>query len=297
MSMPFDATMKDLGRDNSADFLVTFYRPVRGVISLLNPDLSTVTTAADFVLGVGDPLSEVIHFDFQSSPSAWKHASTLVYNALLYSDYHVPIHSIVILLRPEAAHANLNGTVNYAARPKHGKMNFRYEVVRIWEWPAERLLSGPLGTAVLAVLGSLPEDVSTTDGLTAVVERLIERIGREAEQEQGRKLLTAAFVLSGLRVNRAVALRVFRGVQAMQDSDTFLYILEQGEEKGLKKGLKEGQVKEAKNLLLRLGKKRFGDPDKATAAQLSAIGDLRRLHRIQERMFEATSWQDLLDTP
>jgi predicted transposase YdaD len=297
MSMPFDATMKDLGRDHSADFLVTFYRPVRDVISLLNPDLSTVTTAADFVLGVGDPLSEVVHFDFQSGPSAWKHASTLVYNALLYSNHHVPVHSIVILLRPEAAHANLNGTVSYSARPKHGKMTFRYEVVRIWEWPAERLLTGPLGTAVLAVLGALPQGMSTEDALAAVVERLIERIERELEREQGHKLLTAAYILSGLRVNRAAARKVFRGVRAMRDSDTYMAILEEGEEKGLKKGLKQGQVKEAKNWLLSLGKMRFGDPNKATIAQLSAVTDLKRLHRIRARMMEATSWQDLLATP
>jgi hypothetical protein len=137
MSFRFDATMKDLGRDNPVDFLITFYRPPTGVVALLNPDLSTVTTAADFVLGLGDPLIEVVHIDFQTGPSAWKHASTLVYNALLHCNHHVPVHSIVILLRSEAAHTNLNGTVNYASRPEHGSMNFRYEVVRLWEWPAE----------------------------------------------------------------------------------------------------------------------------------------------------------------
>jgi hypothetical protein len=285
MSFRFDATMKDLGRDNPADFLITFYRPPTGVVALFNPDLSTVTTAADFVLGLGDPVSEVVHIDFQTGPSAWKHASTLVYNALLHCDYRVPVHSIVILLRSEAAHANLNGTVNYAARPEHGSMNFRYEVVRLWEWPAERLLAGPLGTAVLAVLGALPQEVSTQDGLTAVVQRLVERIEREAEKEQGRKLLTSAFILTGLRVSRNIARQVFRGVEAMRDSDTFMAILE------------EGQEKEAKVILLRLGKKRFGVPDEATASQLSAIVDLERLHRLIDRTFEARSWQDLLDTP
>jgi len=32
-----------------------------------------------------------------------------VYNALIHAHYHVPVHSIVILLRPQAAHSNLNG--------------------------------------------------------------------------------------------------------------------------------------------------------------------------------------------
>jgi hypothetical protein len=92
-------------------------------------------------------------------------------------------------------------------------------------------------------------------------------------------------MLGGLRVNRNVARQVFRGVQAMRESDTFMAILEEGEEK------------EAKSVLLRLGKKRFGEPDEAIAAHLTAITDLERLHRLQEHMFEATGWHDLLDTP
>jgi len=159
MSMPFDATLKDLGRDGPADFLISFDRPPTGALTLLNVDLSTVTTSADLVIGVGDPLEEIIHLDFQSSAAAWKHANVLVYNALIYADHHVPVHSIMILLRPQAAHFNLNGVVSYAARSGRGSMNFSYEVVRLWERPADELLAGPLGTVPLAVLGTLPEGV------------------------------------------------------------------------------------------------------------------------------------------
>jgi hypothetical protein len=158
LSLPFDATLKDLGRDGPADFLTTFDRPPSGAIALLNVDLSTVTTAADLVLGLGAPLTEIIHFDFQSGAAAWKHADVLVYNALLYADHHVLVHSIVSLLRPAATHSNLNGVVNYAARSGRGSMNFGYEVVRLWERPAEDLLAGPLGTAPLAMLGAPPLD-------------------------------------------------------------------------------------------------------------------------------------------
>ena len=46
------------------------------------------------------------------------------------------------------------------------------------------------------------------------------------------KLLTDAYLLSGLRIRRDIAKRIFQGVWAMHDSDTFLAILEEGEEKG-----------------------------------------------------------------
>src|SRR5580692_280089 len=129
MAMTFDATLKDMGRASPDGFLATFDRLPRGPLKLLNVDLSTVTTAADLMIGLGDPLEEIVHLDFQSSAAAWKHADVLVYNALAFAHYHVPVHSIVLLLRPEAAHSNMNGTIAYAPRPGRGNMNFDYEIV------------------------------------------------------------------------------------------------------------------------------------------------------------------------
>jgi hypothetical protein len=285
MSMPFDATLKDLGRDWPADFLTTFDRPPAGPLVLLNVDLSTVTTAADLIVDIGDPLAEVVHIDFESSAAAWKHADVLVHNALSYTECHVPVHSIVILLRPQAAPANLKGVVSYAPRSGRGSMNFTYEVVRLWQRPAAELLAGALGTTPLAMLVALPPGVALPDALTAVAQRLIERLEREAPPDQARQLLTAAFLLTGLRVKRDVALHVFRGVRAMRDSDTYLAILEEGEELRARKDI------------LRLGAKRFGAADATIAARLETITGLARLDRIVDRLLDATSWQDLLDTP
>jgi hypothetical protein len=283
--MPFDATLKNLGRDWPADFLTTFDRPPAGPLVLLNVDLSTVTTAADLIVGVGNPLAEVVHIDFQSSAAAWKHADVLVYNALIYAEYHVPVHSIIILLRPQAAHSNLNGVVSYAPRSGRGSMNFTYEVVRLWERPAAELLAGALGTTPLAMRGALPPGVALPDALTAVAQRLIERLEREAPPDQARQLLTAAFLLTGLRVRRDVARQVFRGVRAMRDSDTYLAILD------------EGREEQAKKYILRLAQKRFGPADEAIKARLNGITDLERLDRLHDRLLDATNWEDLLDTP
>ncbi|HEX5272925.1 MAG TPA: hypothetical protein VFW33_20650 [Gemmataceae bacterium] len=283
--MPFDATLKDLAGAYPADFLAAFDQPPAGKVSLLNVDLSTVTTAADLVAGVGEPLAEVIHVDFQSSAAAWKHADVLVYNSLLYAEYHVPVHSVVILLRPQAAHSNLNGTVNYAARSGRGKMDFGYEVIPLWQRAANDLLAGALGITPLSVLGALPAGVPLPDALASVAQRLIERIDREAAPDQGRRLLTAAFVLTGLRVTRDVARQVFRGVAKMKDSDTYMAIIDEGHEE------------HAKAVILRLGQKRLGPADDAVKARLNGITDLARLDRIEDRLLEAASWHELLETP
>ncbi len=176
MSLPFDATQKDLAREDPAAFLAVFDEPPVAPLSLRNVDLSTVTTAADLVVGLGDPLAQVVHIDFQSSAAENKHADVLVYNSLLYKHYRVPVHSIVILLRPDAAHATLHGAVSYAARPGRGKMEFDYEVIRLWERSADDLLAGPLGTLPLAVLGRLPEGMELVEGLTGIAERLLRRL-------------------------------------------------------------------------------------------------------------------------
>src|SRR5438132_10677832 len=116
MAMTFDATVKDMGRESPSGFLAAFDQPPTLPVKLLNVDLSTVTAAADLIVGLGEPLVEVVHLDFQSSAAAGKHADLMVYHALLFTHYHVPVHSIIVLLRPEAAHSNVDGKIRYAPR-------------------------------------------------------------------------------------------------------------------------------------------------------------------------------------
>jgi hypothetical protein len=283
--LPFDATLKDLARDNPRAFLAAFDAPPAGPVTLLNVDLSTVTSAADLVFGIGDPLREIVHLDGQSGASADKHADILAYNALLYRQYRVPVHSIVLLLRPQAAHSLLNGSVAYAARPGRGKMDFGYEVVRLWERPAEELLAGEVGLLPLAPLGQLPADVPPAQGLAGVVQRLIDRLLAEAPGDQARRLLTSAFVLTGMRIGRDQTNQLFQGVRAMRESDTYLAILD------------EGRVEEARKIILRLGRKRFGPPDESSLAFLNALSDPEKLEALSERLLDVSSWQELLEAP
>jgi hypothetical protein len=285
MATTFDATLKDMGRDSPEGFLAAFDRPATGPVKPRNVDLSTVTRVADLILGLGDPLEEIIHLDFQASTAAWKHADLLVYNALVYAHYHVPVHTVVLLLRPKAAHANMTGALQYAPRPESGSVNFRYQIVRLWERPAAELLAADLGVAPLAVLGRLPADLSLEEGLATVVRQLAERLQREAPADRVKKLLTEALLLTGLRVRRDVAARIFRGVRVMQESDTYLMIVD------------EGQVKYAKKAVLVAGEERLGAPDASVKARLEGITDLERVDRMFHRAFKAATWDEILDTP
>jgi hypothetical protein len=74
-------------------------------------------------------------------------------------------------------------------------MEFSFEVVRLWERPAEELLRADLGVVPLAVLGRLPENLSLEDGLTVIAQRVVDRVTKEATADRVRKLLTDAFLL------------------------------------------------------------------------------------------------------
>jgi hypothetical protein len=284
MPMTFDATLKDMARECPEGFLAAFDRVPSGPVSVLNVELSTVTAAADTVYGLGEPLVEIVHIECQSSAAAWKHADLMLYNALLFARYHVPVHTVVVLLRPEAAHSNMNGILDYTARPGRGRMRFEYEIVRLWERPAEELLAGDVGVVPLAVLGRLPEGILLEDAIAAVAQRVVERLIKEPP-ERAKKLLTEALLLTGLRVKRDAAARIFQGVAMMEDSDTFLMIIDRGQEK------------RAKRDILLVGEERLGPAEDSIKAELENVSDLERLDRMVRRAVKATNWREILDTP
>jgi hypothetical protein len=113
----------------------------------------------------------------------------------------------------------------------------------------------------------------------------VERIINEGPADRARKLVTDAYLLTGLRVRRDAAARIFRGVKAMHESDTYLAILD------------EGQEKYAKKAVLLVGEERLGRPDASVRARLDGIQDLDHLDRMLRRAAKAVSWQEILDTP
>jgi hypothetical protein len=244
-----------------------------------------VTAATDIVFGLGDPLQEIVHIDAQASADADKHLDVLAYNGLLHRLYRVPVHSILLLLRSKAAHSNQTGSITYQARPGRGKMDFGYEIVRLWERPVEALLAGGLSTLPLALLGRLPTGVSLEEGMRQVVEQVVERLQRDGAPEVVQRLLTATYILAGLRLPRDRAVAIFQGVRAMRESDTYQAILDEGEVRGVLR------------TVLRQGRKKLGEPDEPTLRAFRDINDLERLERLSDRLLEVGSWEELLQTP
>ena len=141
-----------------------------------------------------------------------------------------------------------------------------------------------LATAPLAVLGKLPEALRSSDGLAAVVRQLAERLEREAAGGQADRLMTAAYILTGLRLKAPDEVRqLFQGASiAMRESVTFQAILE------------EGRVEELHRVILRLGRRRFGEVDESVRLQIEAIRDIVVLEDLTERLLIVSSWDELM---
>jgi hypothetical protein len=71
----------------------------------------------------------------------------------------------------------------------------------------------------------------------------------------------------------------------MQESDTYLMILD------------EGQEKRARKDILLVGEKRLGPPGEPIKAHLDGIADLERLERMLLQAVTAGTWQEILETP
>ncbi len=87
----------------------------------------------------------------------------------------------------------------------------------------------------------------------------------------------------------------------MKESSTYQAILREGRAEGIAQGLAEGRIvgreegraDEACALILRLGTKRFGEPEISTITTLSTLS-LEHLEDLALRPLEVESWAELL---
>jgi Domain of unknown function (DUF4351) len=57
---------------------------------------------------------------------------------------------------------------------------------------------------------------------------------------------------------------------------------------------KDHEIDEAKRILLRQGRKRFGRAKVDIKDRIEALSDLNRLEQLVDRVLDATSWDDLI---
>lgn len=133
MPLPFDATLKSLVAEHPRDFAALFGLPSDHAATSVNVDLSTLSAATDVALAYGEPIREIVDLNFQTGPDANLPSRLHLYNAALHGRHGVPVRSILVLLRQKADATNLTGSLTYGEG--RGRIEFGYEVVRLWQKP------------------------------------------------------------------------------------------------------------------------------------------------------------------
>jgi predicted transposase YdaD len=289
MAKPFDATLKELIETYPGDWLAPLNLTASGPITVIDADLSTITTEADKIIRVDDPEPWLLHIDLQASWDGTLARRALKYNVLAHGRHELPVHTALILLRPEADAAHLTGTYRY--QPPHGgcEVVFHYQVVRLWQEPVERFLAGGPGVLPLAPLCAV-----TREALLGVIRQMEARVDAEAPPEARATLWTSTYILLGLRLPPADVADLLRGVRDMKESSTYQAILDEGRSEGIELGRSEGSLTEARRLLLLQGTARFGAPNEATRAAIEGMNSVELLEPLSIRLLDVSSWDALL---
>ncbi len=276
---PYDATLKDMIEDDSASWarLSASVRILRTTI--IDADVSTVTAASDKVVRVEDEVGEwLLNLDPLSSYDANYPERLHLYSTILRHRHGLRVRSVALLLRREANASNLTGVLEQQ-HPDEPEpyLVFRYRVIRVWEQALGPLLSGGLGTLPLAALTD-----EAGANLPGVVEQIDKRLRKDATPAQRAKALAATYVLMGLRYADRVIEPLFRGVIGMEESSTYQLIVS------------KGKVQGARDIVLRQGRRKFGEPDAASLLALESTTDLEQLERLADRLLAVSSWEELL---
>ncbi|MGL5097270.1 MAG: hypothetical protein ACRDD1_16915, partial [Planctomycetia bacterium] len=257
----FDATLKSIVAASPGDFATLFGLPSGARATAVNVDLSIVSAATDVALAIGDPITAVIDLNFQTGPAPALPTRLLLYNVLLHQRYGVPVRTILALMRPKADGPHLTGNLSY--RLGGGRVEFDFEILRLWEVPVEVCLVGGLSLLPLAVLCRMPDDKPLPMALRDVVRAIEKRLGLEASHADALRLLKATSTLALMRAPKSKMGAIFEGVGLMSQLAAYDEAILEGETRGEMKGRRE--------VLRRQGSRSFGAPDEAAEAELASI--------------------------
>lgn len=289
MPKPYDATVKLLLETYPEAWLDYAGVKFDGRVEVIDSDLSTITTQSDKVFRIADIAPWLAHVEIQASFDRWLALRILRYNILLQEKFRLPVHSILILLRPEADGPGLTGEVENRLSDGSCYHWFRYTLLRVWQRPVAEVLAGGLGTLPLAPISNV-----ALPALPDVIRHMEERLRKETEQAKAAELWASTCVLMGLRFDAQFAEQLLKGVRDMEESTTYQAIKAKGIAEGEAKGEARGRIEEARRLLLKIGANRFGQPEPSVHAAIESENSVERLELLFDAVPQAVSWAELM---
>ncbi len=268
-------------------------------VGVLDVELKPQHLFADALLEVkAEGRRALLHIEFQTYRDPEMETRVMEYNMLASRQYgHCPVTSYVIYLRKDGEVAQ-----SPCIRPGANReevFRFHYQVIKLWEVPAEVLLqmgwAGLLPLVTLTKGGKQPE----------VVKEMIETLASAGEMD----LLALARLIGGLAFKKQEEREWFRRRFSMfQDilRESWVYQeigqeflaeglekgLERGLERGLKKGREEGKLEGQRQVLMSYVQMRFAELSELTKQQLEGIKDSEVLEAVTLKLFAAQTVEE-----
>jgi hypothetical protein len=296
VSKPFDATVKDLLEAYPADWPECFGLPRPTSVEVVEAGLPAAAGAPDKILRISGPSPCLLQLELLTTYDPDFNQRVLEQSILLNGQHKLPVYTAALLLRPEADGSAMTGHVQRRHPDGTCYLDFRYQMIRVWQRPVESFLTGGLGTLPLAPISAL-----SRDELPSVVRRMDERIKNEGTPGKAASLWGTAYVLMGLRYPKDLVDQLLSGVNTMKESVTYQAILEQGRIDGLTAGvmlgMNQGALSEARRILNRLGRKRLGPAEPNINAAIIDLEDTDKIEALCERLDEVSTWEELFGEP
>src|SRR5579872_3699874 len=223
---------------NWGNFLASRAGVPLGPITTLDTDLSS-TLQADRLFQVEGPSRAILHLELESTGRLGIPAELLRYNIAAWGVTGLPVHSVVMLLRPKANASDLTGHYEIDGGDKQAYLSFRYTVVRVWEESVDGLLAAGPGIAPLALLTN-----EANADLAGAFARFRNRLKSDGIPDTvERTVLGLAYVLCGLRYTSEQIEDLYRSLSmTLEDSSTYQHILQKGVAQGITHGAVMGRV-------------------------------------------------------
>ena len=268
-----DSPLKHLVNAFITDFAAWLLQfPVREARPL-NVELTATTLAADQVfhvtLATGQPL--LLHLEFQGlgsrPPLSWR---MLEYMARLAYTHRLAMRSVVFYVG-RGAGADDTGHHQVTDLDGTATLLWRYQVMRLWQMPAEELLA--LETpALLALVGQ-----TRIDQPAVVLPAVVARLRRVPDAERRGRLLTALLALLPEEEMITMVERLLEHDALLLDTPYLRRIRRRW------RGREEGALAMRRRAILQALELRFGPPEVVShqvAEQLDRITDEALLERL-----------------
>ena len=248
----------------------------------------------------------LLHIEFQAQKDETLEERMFIYNSRAKDLYRVPVRSMAILAdtqgdwRPHEYLDGGDGSVTH----------FTFHTQKLLDWKGHaadlEAMSNPFGLAVLAHL-----QTQATKGDAEYRYRVRLRLSRllfekgwsRAEIEHFYEFIEWLLVLPEAMEDRYVqepVIRAFEEEIEMMDvemeklSPYHRKVANRRWEAGKEEGIEIGEARATRNLIRRIGGKRFGPLDISTEERLNAITSLEELEQLADRLTEVESWVELL---